>query len=196
MRLNTLQLREESAILWLIGKKVRDKRFMAAVEEESLPEKAVCVVCKQRESTVRCRFCGPAALGSFFWSTCAHDLHVGRNQFHVLDQWKVFSNRHVYTFYVLEMEKYFFLWKVWSLIIFRRTETKLLTAVWTSSQDNRFIPLFSNHGAIESGHSCSSRVLKMFKLIDAFGELKTKSKYAQCELSNERTCRKFIVLLQ
>jgi len=91
-----------SVVNW---EKVRDKLFMAAVEEESLPEKAVCVVCKQRESTVRCRYCGPR---QFFCSTCAHDLHAERNQFHVLEQWKVFSNRHVYTFYVLEMEMYFF----------------------------------------------------------------------------------------
>lgn len=115
---STAQRRNNNSVVnW---EKMRDKLFMAAVEEESLPEKAVCVVCKQRESTVRCRYCGPR---QFFCSTCAHDLHAERNQFHVLEQWK----------------------------------------------DNRFIPLFPNHGAIESGHSCSSRVLKLFKLIDAFG---------------------------
>ncbi|CAH3031624.1 unnamed protein product [Pocillopora meandrina] len=41
-------------------------------------------------------------------------MHVERNQFHVLEQWK----------------------------------------------DNRFIPLFPNPGATESGHSCSTRILK------------------------------------
>ena len=45
-----------SVVNW---QKIRDKLFMAAVEEESLPEKAVCVQCKQRESTDRCRYCGP-----------------------------------------------------------------------------------------------------------------------------------------
>ena len=89
---STAQRRNYNSVVnW---EKMRDKLFMAAVEEESLPEKAVCVVCKQRESTVRCRYCGPR---QFFCSTCVHDLHAERNQFHVLEQWKVFSNRHVYT---------------------------------------------------------------------------------------------------
>ncbi|XP_068758181.1 uncharacterized protein [Montipora capricornis] len=115
---STAQRRNYNSVVnW---QKMRDKLFMAAVEEESLPEKAVSVVCKQHESTVRCRECCPR---QFFCSTCAHDLHAERNQFHVLEQWK----------------------------------------------GNRFIPLFPNHGAIESGHSCSSRVLKLFKLIDALG---------------------------
>ena len=35
---------------------------------------------------MRCRYCGPM---QFFCSTCAHDLHAERNQFHVLEQWKV-----------------------------------------------------------------------------------------------------------
>jgi len=83
--------------------KIRDKLFMAAVEEESLPEKAVCFLCKQHESTVRCRYCGPRQL---FCSICTHNLHAEWNQFHVLDQWKVLSNRHVSTLYVLEMKMY------------------------------------------------------------------------------------------
>ena len=93
------------------------------------------------------------------------------------------------------MEMYFF---VKGVIInnFQKDRDKSVNCCLNFVTGNRFIPLFPNHGAIESGHSCSSRVLKLFKLIDAFGELKTKSKYAQCELSNERTCRKFIVLLQ
>ena len=66
--------------------KIRDKLFTTAVGEETLPEKCVCVVCKQRESSMRCRYCGPR---QFFCSTCAHDLHAERNQFHVLEQWKV-----------------------------------------------------------------------------------------------------------
>lgn len=53
--------------------KIRDKLLTTAVREETLPEKYVCAVCKQREATVRCRYCGPR---QFFCSTCAHDLHA------------------------------------------------------------------------------------------------------------------------
>ena len=68
---STAQRRHYNSVVnW---EKIRDKLFMAAVEEESLLEKAVCVVCKQRESTVRCRYCGPRQC---FCSTCAHDLHA------------------------------------------------------------------------------------------------------------------------
>ena len=43
---STAQRRNYNSVVnW---EKMRDKPFMAAVEEESLPEKAVCVVCKQR----------------------------------------------------------------------------------------------------------------------------------------------------
>ena len=67
--------------------KIRQKLLATAVAEECLPEKCLCVLCKERESTVRCRYCGPK---QFFCCTCAHDLHAERNQFHVLEQWKVF----------------------------------------------------------------------------------------------------------
>ena len=67
--------------------KIREKLLATAVAEECLPEKCLCVFCKERESTARCRYCGPK---QFFCSTCAHDLHAERNQFHVLEQWKVF----------------------------------------------------------------------------------------------------------
>ena len=67
--------------------KIREKLRVTAVAEECLPEKCLCVLCKERESTVRCRYCGPK---QFFCSTCAHDLHAERNQFHILEQWKVF----------------------------------------------------------------------------------------------------------
>ena len=67
--------------------KIREKLLVTAVAEECLPEKCLCVFCKEQESTTRCRCCGRK---QFFCSTCAHDLHVERNQFHVLEQWKVF----------------------------------------------------------------------------------------------------------
>lgn len=47
--------------------KIHDNLFMAAVGEESLPEKVVCVICKQCELTVRCQYWGPS---QFFCSTC------------------------------------------------------------------------------------------------------------------------------
>ena len=79
--------------------KIRDKLLTTAVGEETLPEKYVCAVCKQREATVRCRYCGPR---QFFCLICAHDLHVKRNQFHVLEQWKVFINHclHIFQLFV------------------------------------------------------------------------------------------------
>ena len=67
--------------------KIREKLLATAVAEECLPEKSLCVFCKERESTARCRYCGPK---QFFCSTCAHDLHPERNQLRVLEQWKVF----------------------------------------------------------------------------------------------------------
>ena len=66
--------------------KVRGKLLEATVEEEGMPESGVCVVCKEREPFLRCRYCGPR---QFFYSNCARDLHADRNQFHVLEQWKV-----------------------------------------------------------------------------------------------------------
>ena len=67
--------------------KIREKLLVTAVAEDCLPEKCLCVFCKERESIARCRYCGPK---QFFCSICAHDLHAERNQFHVLEQWKVF----------------------------------------------------------------------------------------------------------
>ena len=67
--------------------KICEKLLVRVVAEESLPEKCLCVFSKERELTVRCWYCG---LKQFFCSTCTHDLHVERNQFHVLEQWKVF----------------------------------------------------------------------------------------------------------
>jgi len=75
-----------SVINW---EKIRERLLITAIGEESLPEKCICVCCKERESTVRRRYCGP---GQFFCYTCARDLHAERNQFHVLEQWKVLSN--------------------------------------------------------------------------------------------------------
>ena len=66
--------------------KVRGKLLEATVEEEGMQESGVCVVCKEREPSLRCRYCGPT---QFFCSNCARDLHADRNQFHVLEQWKV-----------------------------------------------------------------------------------------------------------
>ena len=67
--------------------KIREKLLVTAVAEDCLPEKCLCFFCKERESIARCRYCGPK---QFFCSICAHDLHAERNQFHVLEQWKVF----------------------------------------------------------------------------------------------------------
>ena len=73
--------------LVLNWEKIRKKVLLTAMAEECLPEKCLCVFCKERESTARCRYCRPK---QFFCSTCAHDLHTERNQFHVLGQWKVY----------------------------------------------------------------------------------------------------------
>lgn len=67
--------------------KICEKLLVRVVAEESLPEKCLCVFSKEQELTARCWYCG---LKQFFCSTCTHDLHVERNQFHVLEQWKVF----------------------------------------------------------------------------------------------------------
>ena len=74
-----------SVVNW---EKIREQLFTTAVGEEGLPEKCVCVLCKERESTVRCRYCGPR---QFFCYSCADHLHLERNQFHILEQWKVLS---------------------------------------------------------------------------------------------------------
>ena len=66
--------------------KVGGKLPEATVEEEGMPESGVGVVCKEREAFLRCHYCGPR---QFFCSNCAQDLHADRNQFHVLEQWKV-----------------------------------------------------------------------------------------------------------
>ena len=74
-----------SVVHW---EKIRDKLFTTAVGEETLPENRMCL-CRMQTTRVcymRCRYCGPR---QFFCSTCAHDLHAERNQFHVLEQWKV-----------------------------------------------------------------------------------------------------------
>ncbi|KAJ7375262.1 hypothetical protein OS493_002009 [Desmophyllum pertusum] len=47
-------------------------------------------------------------------------------------------------------------------------------------KDNRFVPLFPNHGVIECGHCCCTRILKTFKLVDAFGNQHLKE-VAVCE---------------
>ena len=60
--------------------KVRGKLLEATVEEEGMPESGVCVVCKEREPFLRCRYGGPR---QFFCSNFARDLHADRNQFHV-----------------------------------------------------------------------------------------------------------------
>ncbi|XP_068674926.1 uncharacterized protein [Montipora foliosa] len=116
MRLNILQLREETTILWLIGKKCvincswqqwrkkvyRRKLFVSSANNVS-------------ESTVRCRYCGPR---QFFCSTCAHDQQSERNQFHVLEHWKdnrfiplfklidAFGNQHLFEVPVCDCESH------------------------------------------------------------------------------------------
>ena len=71
--------------------KVSGKLLEATVEEEGMAESGICVVCKEREPFLRCHYCGPR---QFFCSNCARDLHArdlhaNRNQFHVLEQWKI-----------------------------------------------------------------------------------------------------------
>ena len=36
-------------------------------------------------------------------------------------------------------------------------------------QGGHFVPLFPNDGIVTYGHKCSSQILKVFKLVDGFG---------------------------
>lgn len=66
--------------------KVRDQLLNANVEEEAMPASSLCSLCKEQEPSLRCQYCGPR---QFFCSKCAHDLHAERNQFHIMELWKV-----------------------------------------------------------------------------------------------------------
>ena len=67
-------------------KKIRDGLLKARVENASFREGSNCVACKAVVAIMRCEYCGPK---QYFCSTCARDIHVERNKYHVLEQWQV-----------------------------------------------------------------------------------------------------------
>lgn len=69
--------------------KVREKLLESYIEEQHLPGNANCVNCQESIATTRCEYCGPH---QYFCVGCARALHVNRNKFHVLEQWKVCMN--------------------------------------------------------------------------------------------------------
>ena len=69
--------------------KVREKLLNSYIEEQHLPDNVNCVNCQERIATTRCEYCGPH---QYFCVGCARALHVNRNKFHVLEQWKVCMN--------------------------------------------------------------------------------------------------------
>nr|XP_058962072.1 uncharacterized protein LOC131789017 [Pocillopora verrucosa] len=66
--------------------KVREKLLNSYIEEQHLPDNVNCVNCQKSIATTRCEYCGPR---QYFCVGCARALHVNRNKFHVLEQWKV-----------------------------------------------------------------------------------------------------------
>ncbi|PFX16013.1 hypothetical protein AWC38_SpisGene19737 [Stylophora pistillata] len=68
--------------------KVREKLLNSYIEEQHLPDKINCVNCQKSIATTRCEYCGPR---QYFCVECARALHVNRNKFHVLEQWKEFD---------------------------------------------------------------------------------------------------------
>ena len=87
LRLRTLEPTRETWALCTTGRKYR-ALVEVTVEEEGMLESGVCEVCKDREPSLQCCYYGP---WQFFCSNCARDLHADRNQFLVLEQWKVSS---------------------------------------------------------------------------------------------------------
>ena len=69
--------------------KVREKLLNSYIEEQHLPDNVNCVNCQKSIATTRCEYCGPR---QYFCVGCARALHVNRNKFHVLEQWKVCMN--------------------------------------------------------------------------------------------------------
>ena len=69
--------------------KVREKLLNSYIEEQHLPDNVNCVNCQKSIATTRCEYCGPR---QYFCVECARALHVNRNKFHVLEQWKVCMN--------------------------------------------------------------------------------------------------------
>ena len=35
---------------------------------------------------------------------------------------------------------------------------------------DHFVPLFPNHGIVENGHDCDTRIVKLLKLVDQYGK--------------------------
>ena len=56
------------------------------VKECRLPTDQLCVACEENAAVSRCENCGPR---QYLCLVCARALHYNRNQFHVLEQWKV-----------------------------------------------------------------------------------------------------------
>ncbi|XP_022779368.1 uncharacterized protein LOC111320900 [Stylophora pistillata] len=66
--------------------KVRENLLNSYIEEQHLPDNINCVNCQESIATTRCEYCGPR---QYFCVECARALHVNRNKFHVLEQWKM-----------------------------------------------------------------------------------------------------------
>ena len=66
--------------------KVRNALLIASIENSSFPNDFNCVACDAEEATTRCEYCGPR---QYLCLKCAQEIHKNRNQFHVLEQWKV-----------------------------------------------------------------------------------------------------------
>jgi hypothetical protein len=66
--------------------KIREAMLQARIDIEDFQEDTCCVVCVESLETIRCQYCG---LKQYFCHVCAENIHANRNQFHVLEQWKV-----------------------------------------------------------------------------------------------------------
>ncbi|KXJ24435.1 hypothetical protein AC249_AIPGENE22621 [Exaiptasia diaphana] len=65
---------------------IRTQLFDAYVEGCCIPTDTTCVYCLQNPATLRCQYCGPK---QYFCFDCANILHSARNNFHVLEKWKI-----------------------------------------------------------------------------------------------------------
>lgn len=66
---------------------IRDQLVTTQIETHSMPVDQICIVCSGNPSEIRCNDCGTE---QFFCSSCAVELHQGRNLFHTMEYWKVY----------------------------------------------------------------------------------------------------------
>ena len=82
---------QQNRVLSIAGnwEKVRERLLNTYIHEQHLPDNVNCVNCQEHIATTRCEYCGPH---QYFCVGCARALHLNRNKFHVLEQWKVCMN--------------------------------------------------------------------------------------------------------